>query len=290
MPTISSSSSSSPSPEPHLHRRMAESFGIDPGRYDRNRPSYPEAMIQRIVAASPGVDFLDVGCGTGIEARQFVAAGCAVLGVEADPRMADFARESGLDVEVATFEAWEPAGRTFDAVVSGTAWHWVDPVAGAAKAARILRPGGVLAPFGHVYQPPPAVTDALAAAYRRVAPDSPINLGGRPEGSILDGYRALYARAADGIRAAGGFGEPELWRYDWERSYTRDELLDLVATSGGLSSLPPEPVAEVLAAVGAAADELGGSVTLPYATWGLTATRLDAPPPAPAGTVREAGA
>lgn len=259
---------------------MAESFGIDPERYDRNRPPYPKAVIERIVAASPGADLLDVGCGTGIEARQFMAAGRTVLGVEADPRMADFARKTGLDVEVATFEAWDPAGRTFDAVVSGTAWHWVDPIAGAAKAAEVLRPGGVLAPFGHVYQLPPTVAEALAEAYRRVAPNSPINSAGRstgsPAGSILDGYRALYARAADGIREVAGFGEPELWRYDWERSYTRDELLDLVSTSGGLTSLPSDRVAEVLAAVRAAVDQLAGAVTVRYATWGLTAIRTDA--------------
>jgi SAM-dependent methyltransferase len=263
----------SPAPEPHLHRRMAESFGVDPERYDRNRPPYPDAMIERVVAAGPGADFLDVGCGTGIEARQFRAAGRTVLGVEADPRMAGFARGTGLRVEVATFEDWDPAGRTFDAVVSGTAWHWVDPVAGASKAAAVLRPGGVLAPFGHVYQLPSTVAEALAVAYRRVAPDSPFTSAGRSAGSILDGYQALYARAADGIRAAGGFGEPELWRYDWERSYSRDELLDLVSTSGGLTSLPPDRVADVLTAVGAAVDRLGGTVTLPYATWGLTAIR-----------------
>ena len=257
---------------------MAESFGVDPERYDRTRPSYPDAMIERIVAASPGPDFLDVGCGTGIEARQFRAAGRTVLGVEPDPRMADFARGTGIEVEVATFEAWEPAGRTFDAVVSGTAWHWVDPVAGAAKAARVLRPAGVLAPFGHVYQLPPTLAEALAAAYRRVAPDSPIAFNGRPEGSMLNAYQTLYAKAADGIREVGGFDEPELWRYDWERSYTRDELLDLVPTSGVLTSLSPDRVAEVLAAVGAAVDELGGVATLPYTTWGLTATRTDTQP------------
>lgn len=257
---------------------MAESFGIDPERYDRSRPPYPDAMIERVVAASPGADFLDVGCGTGIESRQFQAAGRTVLGVEADPRMADFARGRGVDVEVATFETWEPFGRTFDAVVSGTAWHWVDPVAGAAKAARILRPGGVLAPFGNVYQLPSSVAEALATAYRRVAPDSPINSSARPEGSILDAYQGLYVRAAAGIREAGGFGEPELWRYDWERAYLRDEFLDLVSTSGGLTNLPPEPAAEVLAAVSSAIDELGTTITLPYATWGLTATRTDVRP------------
>lgn len=266
MPTIPAAAS----PQPHSHRHMAESFGIDPERYDRTRAAYPQAMIERIVAASPGPDFLNVGCGTGIEARQFRAAGRTVLGVEPDPRMADFARNTGCEVEVATFETWEPAGRTFDAVVSGTAWHWVDPVAGAAKAAQVLRPKGVLAPFGHVYELPPTVAEALAAAYRRVAPESPLRFNGQPGESILDAYQGLYAKAADGIREVGRFDEPTLWRYDWQRTYNRDELLDLITTSGGLTSLPPDHVTQVLAALGTAIDELGSSVTLPYTTWGLT--------------------
>src|SRR5215212_10921235 len=128
--------------EPQRHRHVAESFGTDADRYDRTRPLCPDAMVERIVAASPGPDFLDGGIGTGIEARQFRAAGCEVLGVEPDARMADFARRGGVEVEVATFEAWDPAGRNFDAVVAGQSWHWVDPLAGAAKAARVLRPDG----------------------------------------------------------------------------------------------------------------------------------------------------
>ena len=81
-----------------------------------------------------------MGVGTGIVARQFQAAGCQVLGVDPDARLAEFARHSGVEVEVSTFEAWEAAGRKFDAVVSGESWHWVDPVVGASKAAELLRP------------------------------------------------------------------------------------------------------------------------------------------------------
>ncbi len=141
---------------------MAESFGADAERYDRARPSYPAALVERIVAASPGPDVLDVGCGTGIAARQFQAAGCRVLGVGPDPRMADLARQRGFGVEVATFEAWDPAGRAFDAVIAGQAWHWVDPVAGAAKAAQVLRPGGRLAVFWNAFQPPARATEAAS--------------------------------------------------------------------------------------------------------------------------------
>ncbi len=249
---------------------MAEAFGSDAERYDRTRPRYPEALVERIIAASPGLDVVDVGVGTGIEARQFHAAGARVLGVEPDERMADFARRSGVAVEVATFEAWDPAGRTFDAVIAGTAWHWVDPIAGAAKAAQVLRPDGRLAVFWNVGQPPPAVADAFAAAYHRVVPDSPFNL--QSKRSPLDGYQPLFGKAANGIREAGGFSEPEQWRFDWAQTYTRDEWLDLLPTQGSLTQLPTDKIAEVLADVGAAVDALGGSFPMPYATVAVTAT------------------
>jgi SAM-dependent methyltransferase len=260
-----------PRPEPHQARQVAESFGADAERYDRARPRYPAALVDRIVAASPGPEVLDVGCGTGIAARQFQASGCTVLGVDPDPRMAEFARRTGVDAEVATFEAWDPAGRAFDAVVAGQAWHWVDPVAGAAKAARVLRPRGRLAVFGHVYDTPPGVADALKAALQRVAPDSA--LSSPPASTALAIYQAMFARAADGIRQAGGFGEPEQWRFDWELSYTRDEWLDLLPTTGTLTQLPPDQLAEVLGAVAAVIDKNGGRLTMPYATLAATAAR-----------------
>lgn len=154
-------------------RRWAESFGSDPERYDRARPRYPDAMIERIVAGSPGRDFLDVGCGTGIASRQFAAAGCRVLGVDVDARMADVARAAGLPVEVAAFEDWDPAGRAFDAVVSAQTWHWIDPVAGAAKSAQVLAPDGRLAAFWNVGRPSPEVAEAFGTVYRRVMPGLP---------------------------------------------------------------------------------------------------------------------
>src|SRR5580704_2397361 len=154
MPTVPGEQPGPPSPELHKARLIAESFGNDAEGYDRARPGYPGALVAQIVAESPGLDVLDVGCGTGIAARQFQAAGCTVLGVEPDARMAEFARARGLPVEVATFEAWDPAGRTFDTVIAAQSWHWIDPFTGAAKATQVLRPGGRLAIFSHVYEPP----------------------------------------------------------------------------------------------------------------------------------------
>jgi 2-polyprenyl-3-methyl-5-hydroxy-6-metoxy-1,4-benzoquinol methylase len=112
----------------HDPRQAAQSFGSAPERYDRARPRYPDVLIERIIAAAPGRLVLDVGVGTGIVARQFQAAGCQVLGIDPDARMAEFAQRSGVEVEVSRFEAWDGAGRKFDAVVCGESWHWLDPV------------------------------------------------------------------------------------------------------------------------------------------------------------------
>ena len=189
----------------HAYRQVAEGFGADAGRYDRARPSYPADLVDRIIAASPGRDVLDVGCGTGISSRLFQAAGCRVLGIDPDPRMAELARRGGTAAEVAKFEDWDPAGRSFDAVIAAQAWHWVDPVAGAARAAAVLRPGGRLAVFWNAFEPPAELREAFGEAYRRVLPDSPFGaFWNRP---ALDAYRSGCERAADGMRQAGGFGE-----------------------------------------------------------------------------------
>jgi SAM-dependent methyltransferase len=227
-------------------------------------------MVDRIVASSPGTSVLDVGCGTGIAARQFLAAGCSVLGIDVDQRMAEMARRSGIKVEVAAFEAWDPGGRLFDVVASGQAWHWVDPVAGAASAAGALRSGGRLAVFWNVFQPPPDMGEAFSAVYRRVLPDS---LFSRGFDAIVEGYATFSTKAADGVRAVGAFGDPEEWRFDWERSYSRDEWLYQLPTFGGHSQFPSTELDELLAGIGAVIDAVGGSFTMQYTAVVVTAVR-----------------
>jgi SAM-dependent methyltransferase len=246
--------------------------------YDRSRPSYPDALIARIVDSLAGRKILDVGCGTGIEARQFQGAGCTVLGVDPDTRMAEYARGTGVPVEVAEFENWVAADRMFDAVVAGTAWHCVDPVAAAGKAAQVLRPGGLLAPFHHVSHSPPELDAAVgvtapswtsrrsALVYRQAAADAPADL--------TDPYQPLFDTMAAGIRLAGGFGEPEQWRFDWRQTYTRDEWLSILGTRSAVTKLAADEQSRVLATVGDLIDAMGGSFEMGYTTVAVTAVRM----------------
>ncbi len=272
MPTVSPS----PAPgEPHQARDAAESFGADAARYDRTRPRYPQALVERIMAGVSGHDVLDVGIGTGLSARPFRATGYRVLGVEADGRMAAFARHAGFDVEVARFEEWDPAGRRFDLMIAGTTWHWLDPRAGAAKAAEALRPDGRLAVFWNVGQPPPELARAFSAVYRRILPGTPFAVA---PSDPLAAYERIVTRSADAIRAIGSFSTPERWQVEWERSYTTGQWIDQVPTFGGHSQVPAGTLQELLAGIGAAIDAIGGRFTMRYATVALIATRKCSPP------------
>jgi SAM-dependent methyltransferase len=212
---------------------------------------------------------VDVGAATGIVSRQFQAAGCRVLGIDPDPRLAAFAGHSGVPVEVSRFETWEAAGRRFDAVVSGESWHWVDPVAGAAKAAEVLVPGGLLAVFWNTGRPPASLERAFGDVYREVLPESLASRLDRD--SIEQAHRAMRARAADGIRRTGAFDEPEEWRFVWTQSYTREQWLDALQTTGGV--IDESQLAGLLDGIGAAIDAVGGSFTMSYVTFAVTALR-----------------
>ena len=197
-----------------------------------------------------------------------------MLGVDPDERMAEYARQRGLEVEIAKFEEWDPGGRTFDLVIAGQTWHWVDPVLGASKGAAVLRPRGRIALFWNVMSFPPDFAKGFSAVYQRVLPEFPFFQSGATGGAAS--YAPLFDKAIAGIRQTGAFDEPEQWHFDWERSHTRDEWLDTIPTFGGHSQIPPEKLAELLTGIGDVIDAAGGGITVGYTAVVVTATRVGA--------------
>ncbi|MDT4894784.1 MAG: hypothetical protein QOE97_3819 [Pseudonocardiales bacterium] len=255
------------SPEPlrlHANRERAESFGDVAVEYDRARPSYPEALIDDLAALAPA-DALDIGCGTGKAARLLAARGIPVLGVELDAKMAQVARAHGIPVEVSSFEQWDDAGRQFDLAVSGQAWHWIDPVVGVPKVARVLRPSGTLALFWNVARLGGDIQAALSEVYRTHAPALL-----RP---VVERDRGADPPYAADLRTTGLFTTVEDREYAWQRRYTRDEWVALIQTQSDHVLLDPEHRAALVAAVGAAIDRTGGVVEAPYVTHTVLAHR-----------------
>jgi SAM-dependent methyltransferase len=250
----------------HADRARALSFGGVAALYDRARPSYPPALIDRLMDWEPHA-VLDVGCGTGKASRLLVDRGCAVLGVEPDASMAAIARDHGIDVENGTFEQWDPQQRTFDLVVSGQAWHWVEPEAGVAKAASVINPGGHLAVFWNRGRHDPGVAAALNLVYERLAPSID-----KPTTELHPAHEA-HDEHFEALQSSERFAAVEARAYPWEAVYDRASWLDFIATQSDHLLLPDAQRATLLDAVGDVIDELGGTILYHFSTLLLTATR-----------------
>ncbi len=247
----------------HRRRERAESFGSFAWAYDASRPGYPDALIVDLLTRG-AQNVLDVACGTGKAARQLTDRGAQVLGVEIDADMAAVARERGVEVEVSGFEDWDDGGRRFDLVTCAQGWHWIDPAAGARKAATVLRAGGTLALFWNMHELTGDLAHAIDAVYERLAPD--LVAGVRERGR---GHRRSGAGGETGRLAAAGFGPVQVKRYEWQQTCTRDEWLALLATYSDHHLLPADRRRELLTAVGEVIDTHGGTVTAQYETLAL---------------------
>ena len=250
-------------------------FDREAERYDRCRPTYPDAVIDAVLGPAPeGLHVLDVGCGTGIASRQLAARGAVVLGVELAPRMAEIARGHGIEVELGAFEDWDPAGRTFERVTSAQAWHWLDLPLATAKAASLLRPGGSLCLFWNAGWQPDRLADDLEELYARVVPSGSHRVfRGYAANRSVDAKTDLEAEL-DAVSTVPELGALTMRWFPWTRTYERDEWLDQLHARSDHTALEPEVLDRLLDGVGTAIDEHGGSFVMRFETVLITAARL----------------
>jgi ubiquinone/menaquinone biosynthesis C-methylase UbiE len=138
-------------------RRRGEVFDSVAQAYDDVRRGYPAALVEAALtrgALGRGSRVVEVGCGTGKLTELLVARDLTVDAVDPGGRMIEIARRRVggsplVRFHVSRFEEVDLPERTFDAVFSATAFHWVDPAIGWRKAAGLLEPGGLLALLAH---------------------------------------------------------------------------------------------------------------------------------------------
>ena len=175
-------------------------------------------------------------------------------------------------MEVARFEEWEPGGRRFDLLVSGQAWHWVEPHAGARKAADCIRPDGRFAVFWNHPGYPADVLAVFSDVYSELAPElltsHVLGLGDQvPHGDPADDP------VMQALLETGAFEGPERRRYRWERRYRPEEWLGHLRTSSDHLQLDRSRLTALVDALERRLLALGDSFTVTYQTEELTALR-----------------
>jgi SAM-dependent methyltransferase len=252
--------------------RQRLSFGSVAELYDRARPSYPERLIDDVVAyagtaAGAGLNAIEVGAGTGKATVLLAARGVSVLAIEPSDEMARIAQRRCQDfpsvtVQRSEFEhaRFEPGA--FDLLYSAQAWHWIDPQLRYHRARDALARAGALAAFWNRidWRRCECVED-LAAAYESA-------------GVQYDVYNATYPDPTadvvlerewhEQIDAATGFEDAETRSYEWVWSYSADLYLELLGTMSTYLVLEPQRRESLFAEIAAAIERCGGTLDLTY--------------------------
>jgi len=243
-------------------------FGARAYDYDRLRPGYPADALSGALSDGPfPATVLDIGCGTGKLATALTSLGLRVTGVEPDPRMAAVAAAKGLDVEVGPFEEWDPAGRRFDVVACGQAWHWLRPGDRTEKAIRCLRPAGRILLAWNFASLPPQTAAGLSNVYASILPDGlPTGQGGRADltEADVDGY-------VEELRHHG-FQQVTRTSVPWHERFTSQEWCELLGTESRHLALPAATRQLLLRDVAAHLDTEGGRIGVDYSCVLVTAS------------------
>jgi SAM-dependent methyltransferase len=233
--------------------RYGEVFNEVAEEYDRHRPTYPDALIDRaceVGGLGRGARVLEIGCGTGQLTRSLLARGLRVTAIEPGERLIARARDQLGNAGEVEFvnrrleEAPLPHAH-YSAAFSGSAIHWVDPDVSWRKTAEALVDGGTLALVSYFgLQEPGSAGDqqALRAAMAKVAPgvaadwpayrDLDGTLGGVDErrGNVSEVWGWLGGYELARGYAAGLFDDTQVAAVPTRLEHTADALNALLAT------------------------------------------------------------
>jgi ubiquinone/menaquinone biosynthesis C-methylase UbiE len=158
--------------------------------YDAGRLGYSNDVYNALLGfgLSQRHRVLDIACGTGLASRPLIENGFSVTGVDMSEPMLEKARRR---FPSATWVAGDAqalpfADAHFDAAIAAQAFHWVDRTKAIAEAARVVKPGGVLAFWWKVLGSEDAVLETRNAVAREMGVDP-------PQSGLTRGFKEFYA-------------------------------------------------------------------------------------------------
>ncbi|MCU1463456.1 MAG: smtA [Acidimicrobiales bacterium] len=213
--------------------------------YERGRPPYPAAVVDRLIDVGrigPGAHVVDLAAGTGRLTRMLIPSGARVVAIEPVAAMRDALRVAcpGVDVLDGAAESIPLPDGWSDAVTVGQAFHWFAGPAALAEIARVLRPGGTLALVWNAQRGLAPWIDRVLTIVHAANDD------GAPQYDT-GAWRAVFS----GATAFGELAEHHVVS-DWEVDV--DTVLNRFASVSYVAALPDERRADLLAAIRALLD------------------------------------
>ncbi len=248
-----------------MEKSPKETFNDILQDYEEARPGYSDALFRDIIQLSninENSRLLEIGCGTGQATEAFVKAGYELIGVELGKNLANYLKAKFKDydnfkVNNSSFEDWSGAEKSFDLIISATAFHWVQPEIGYPKTHRLLKEGGSIALFWHMSLLATAENlQKISEIYRAYAPElkhlKTVEEQERIKLEQFDTYTKY------------GFKDITYREYSWEAEYSSGKYLRLLNSYSSYQMLSKAKRDLVLSKIQAVVEGNGGKINVPH--------------------------
>jgi ubiquinone/menaquinone biosynthesis C-methylase UbiE len=229
-----------------VHPLAARAFGARAEDYDRARPGWPPDAVAAVLERFGSGAVVDLAAGTGKLTRVIAEQAGTVIAVEPVDGMRRVLREQLPHIRTmsGTAEAIPLPTDSVDAVFVGEAFHWFDAERACAEIARVLKPSGGLAILFH------ELADKGPDWFREL---SKIVV----ERRIDDPSRPAHGAWRAKLDAAPEFEPPRVEEFPYEHASRRELIVAEIGSFSSIGALPPDRLAEVLAACDAVLDRNG---------------------------------
>jgi ubiquinone/menaquinone biosynthesis C-methylase UbiE len=208
------------------------SFNMNPEKYHKYRPSYPEQLYDDLILLS-GIKedgkIVEVGCGTGIATLPMAKRGYDLTAIEIGENLVDFAGKLLKNYENVqfvnqSFENWNAAYKKYDLLISASAFHWIDQKIKYVKTAQILKDTGSIGLFWDLHDKVDTnLSDEIDEIYKKIAPQ----LHDEEHEESLEEKIEEYKSE---IENCGLFDEVIIKKYVMKIKYNSDEYVNLLDT------------------------------------------------------------
>lgn len=248
-----------------------ESFDEVAELYDEARPGYPAALFDELLALAAlpqAAHLFEIGCGTGHATLEFARRGFSIDCIELGQNLAAVARGNlaqfaAVTIAVSDFDAYQ-AHAHYDLVYSASAYHWLNPATRIARAAALLRPAASIAVWRnhHIRGKRSERFNALVReVYASCAPQLAQKRAGPSD------LASIPFTESEQWLASGLFRDAQTRVYLWQRRFTAEELMRLLATYSDHRMLAEETRARLFAALTSLIhSRFNGAVTREFAT------------------------
>ncbi|MGB3300567.1 MAG: class I SAM-dependent methyltransferase [Phormidesmis sp.] len=200
------------------------------------RPTYPTALIDRVVAQSQlkaSASILEIGCGPGIATAAFAQRGFRICGVEPSAAACEMARQAcegygdRLTLHNSTFENYPLSSQPFDAVLAATSFHWISPEIACKKSAAALNPNGsLILLWATPPQPSEEICEYLSPIYERYD----LAELGQERRRTQDDYQNNFEMFAKAVNESGYFQPTSVGIQQQQSIYSIEKYLALLST------------------------------------------------------------